>query len=256
MARAATSSGSSSSRRSAGVGTTARRCSDSPGERHAAAVAQLVVERRLAEVHVEQGPAESGGEPDPVQGQRSVAREAQPLEVEQRRRGLQAQPGGHHPVGPQLAHPHDAPLGLPGRLDGREQAVQRAHRLVDLGRPGEPRRTPALPRDHAGLAQAAQRLAHRVPADGVLLDQRELAGELLGEVALADPAQQVVLDLLPQRLGQGPVHAPRTPRGRPGGSRDGRNGYLRGHGTSLPPPRRPAADRRRPSCVAHHAVVI
>ncbi len=179
-------------------------------ERDAAPGAQLGVQRGLGEVDLEQGCGDLRGHPHAIEGQRTVAGQPQPLEVEQRHRRLERQSLGHHAVGADVAPAHDAALGLTGFAHGGEKAVERAHLLVDLGRARQARGASPLSGHHAGLAEPPERLTHRVPTHGVLTDERELPWERVGELAVAHPADEVGVHLLPQRRRESPVHGAGT----------------------------------------------
>jgi hypothetical protein len=100
-------------------------------------------------------------------------------------------------------------LGESGGFDGGEEAVERTHRLFDLRRRRDPGLASAFGDDHAVGAELPQRLADGVPAHAVLLDQRHLAGELLGEFAGIEPGQELVPELPPEGLGAHAVECSR-----------------------------------------------
>ena len=108
-------------------------------------------------------------------------------------------------VGSDVERPYDAVLRQTGCLDGREQAVERAHRLPDLRRGRDAGLAAAFGHDQAVRAELAECLPDRVPAHLVVLDQRELTGEGVVELPGPQPPDQILLQLLPERLAAGAV---------------------------------------------------
>ncbi len=140
-----------------------------------------------------------------------VAGEPDALQVEQRVGGGAAQFRGGDLVGAHVHRDDGAALDQALRLHLTEQRVQAAEGLLDGGG-AHPGRPPSGRVDQPRVADAAQRLAHRVPGDLVRLLQLELAGEAVMEGARTQPAQQVLVQLGPQRQRAAPVEHPRRVR--------------------------------------------
>src|SRR5215471_5705720 len=170
---------------------------------------ELVVQGGMGEVGLQQRRRQVGGQPDAVQRQRLVSREAEPFQVEQRGRRLQVQAVGHHPVGANVPGADDAPLAQAGLLHQREERIQRAERLGDQVVGGQPGPAATFGHDEALGPQVAERGPDRVTAHPVLPDQGELAGEVVVEGARVKPPPQVRMQLGPQRQRVTAVQPPR-----------------------------------------------
>ncbi len=203
---------------------------------------ELLVQAGAGEVDVEQGRGDGGGQPHPVQRERSTVGQAQALQVQQRGGLLQTQPGGDHTVRVHLQPADDRTLlDAPGLHRG-EQRVREGGGLSGGpsggGCDSHPGPSSATDADDALGPQVAQRLADGVPADGVLRHQRQLAGEVpVGELPGCQASPEVGQQLLPQRHGRGPVQSTGAGRGvepaDPGGARDGIPGGRVGREASL-----------------------
>ena len=177
------------------------------------------VERGAGEVDGEQRLSTQVGQPQLVGGDRRRVGVADAVEVHEAGAGGEAELVGRLGVGDDVEGEHLAVRRVALALDRLEQAVQRPGRLFDRRRPQE-RATAPLAFDDAGLVQAPDRVAQRVPAHAVLLDQLALGRKGVVELAGRQAAAQVVEDLRPQ----GERARPIGPDGRAGGRGGGWSG--------------------------------
>ena len=107
---------------------------------------------------------------------------------------------------------HDGALLVALLLDGPEQAVELAHRLLDLGGPHEAAAT-TLPFDHALGLEAPDGVAGGVSAHAVLVDQVLVGRETLFELPGPDAPAEGVEHLGPQGQGAASVREARSGHG-------------------------------------------
>jgi hypothetical protein len=169
---------------------------------HAAAGAQLAVERRMGEVDLEQRARQGGGQPGAVEEDRLLIGQPEPFQVDERLIGGPAEGFRGLRVGALLQVPDNAALREAVLLNGPEQAVQRAERLLDHPRPDEGSLAAAAVDDSLGLEPTGG-LPDGLAADAVLAGQLGVGGEARAEFPALDPAAQVSENLRPQ--GQGTV---------------------------------------------------
>lgn len=95
------------------------------GQAETAARGEFVVQRGVGEVRVEQWLGDGRWQPDTVHGERLVAGQAEPFQIQQRSGLLDLEAHRDDPVGAQVEGADDAALLQANCLDGGEQAVQR-----------------------------------------------------------------------------------------------------------------------------------
>lgn len=163
-----------------------------------AAPLELVVERRVAEVGVEQGAAQVARKPSRVESKGFVVGEADTPQSEQLDIDIEAEPGRHVGVGRQGDVDGFTALHDPRGLDRGEQAVERTEALLELGalHHGAPSPNPA--QEALGL-ETPDRFPDRVPADVVTSREFEIGGEPVVVLTAGKPAAQHCLELRPQR---------------------------------------------------------
>ena len=84
-------------------------------------------------------------------------------------------------------------------FDSGVQAVQRSEWLLNYRDIGQTGGAAAFGDQHAVVAELAQRFTHRVPAEPVARGERVFAGKPVGEFTGRDAADQVGVQLRPQR---------------------------------------------------------